>query len=183
MRNNGNHTTSIEIPIELYEKAKGRVVFKEALMLGIKSMLGDLPDKDQAMHWDKDRTHLKEKINELQDQIQDIEQEAMDCFGMSLDEYLEKHKPQELHQRTLEDFLIHHWKPWVDRSSNMMFDFNNARDVADCFTNKIKKKYGITNFQQQIQFCENAYALYMDNKEQFKDQGDMNGTTNPQNYL
>lgn len=182
MRNNGNHTTSIEIPIELYEKAKGRVVFKEALMLGIQSMLGDLPDKDQAMHWDKDRTHLKEKINELQDQIQDIEQEAMNCFGMSLDEFLEQHKPTDIYQSNLEDFIVNYWEPYKRRNSTY-YDFNDPHDVADCYTNKIKNRYGITNISQQIEFCKDAYKLYMQNKDEYQNRGEMNGTTNPQNRL
>lgn len=168
----GTHTTSIDIPIELYKQAKGRVVFKEALEYGLNAMLGNLSERDKAMQLEQKRTQIQTKITTLKQQIQLIEDEAMQTFGMTLDEYLKTKKPKTQHQELLDKFLTQKWKPWqyegkYNTVSQAGFDFTNPSDVAEVYEEFLKEN-GITNRLHQIEFCNEAEQRYRENPQLFE---------------
>ena len=160
----GQHTTSVNIPVDLYEKAKGRITFKEALIYGINAMLGDLDEHQQAIQLKHEREKSRDKIEEQEKNIEVIEDKARRILGMDLDDYLEEYEPKNPYQSKLEKFVKETWKPFDINETNMItgmgFDLLDPVDVAEVYEDHIQKEYGISSRNEQIKFCTEAYDYF-----------------------
>lgn len=157
------HMTSVKIDGELYEQAKGRVTFREAMEYGIKALLGSLPDEDMALKMKTERDQLRARIDDMRAQINTIESEALNLFGEPLDQYLcGKSDPM---TKNMDDFLRTTWKPWKQRKS-IQFNFSDPADVARCY-DEILTRYGLTDQAARVDFVSRAKDHYEQHKETF----------------